>query len=86
MIRSEWRPSQAQVASYVRRQLGDEAAIAGDWSCYRLGWQASNEVTGGLYRVAGTAALTGQTLPWSFVVKLVIPAAAAEPGACYPIE
>ncbi|MFL1675314.1 phosphotransferase family protein [Paenibacillus dendritiformis] len=80
MIHTEWRPSQEQAIGYVRRQLGDEAAIVGDWSCSRLGWQASNEVTGGLYRVAGTAALAGRTLPWSFVVKLVIPAAADEPG------
>jgi hypothetical protein len=53
----------------VRRALGTEAAEVLDWDVRPLG-NVHNEVTGGLYRVRGTASTEGPPVAWSLVLKV----------------
>jgi hypothetical protein len=53
----------------VRSLLGEPAAIVGeDWSCRPLGGGAGEGL--GLYRIAGSAQVNGDSRPWAIVVKV----------------
>ncbi len=41
------------------------------WRYVRLEYGGSNPVSGGLYRLAGTAHVGGTTMPWSLILKVV---------------
>jgi hypothetical protein len=59
----------------VRRALGTDAAEVRDWDVRPLG-NVHNEVTGGLYRIRGTASTEGTPVAWSLVLKMC-----RDPGA-----
>ena len=63
------------------RALLDEpgAVVATGWSCLPLGGGASEGL--GLYRVAGSARVSGVTHPWALVVKVGAATDGADPGA-----
>src|SRR5207248_170211 len=79
----------AALAGYARQALGSETAELADWHARRLAYSEVNPVSGGLYRLAGTARDGGTSVPWSLVLKVVRaparglarPAGLAERGA-----
>ncbi|MCS7463925.1 aminoglycoside phosphotransferase family protein [Paenibacillus doosanensis] len=75
--------SQERLYRYVRKLIGHDSITLGEWSCSRHGWQASNIVTGGLYRVEGTALAQDRPIRWSMIVKIVVPAAGSQGPAHY---
>ena len=62
----------AAVAAAVRRALGDAAAVPTGWAVRSISHPIA-ATTGGVYRVAGTAALRGRTVAWSLVLKVAAP-------------
>jgi hypothetical protein len=58
---------------YIRTQTGNDQLMLGEWSYSSLGWKASNNVTGGLYRFDGTAYEHDKSVKWSLILKVVIP-------------
>ncbi|TDF96271.1 phosphotransferase [Paenibacillus piri] len=69
----ELKLSPEKLQRYVQEMLETDKLQLGDWTCSRLGWKASNAVTGGLYRAAGTARLYGWEVTWSLIVKVIVP-------------
>src|SRR5207248_11198117 len=61
----------AALAGYARQALGSETAELADWHARRLAYSEVNPVSGGLYRLAGTARDGGTSVPWSLVLKVV---------------
>ncbi|MDF2961470.1 MAG: aminoglycoside phosphotransferase [Paenibacillus sp.] len=73
--------SEEKLHGYVQKIIKLDEFELGEWSCNRLNWKASNEVTGGLYRLAGAAVTKGGTVPWSVILKMVVPVPNADnPG------
>jgi hypothetical protein len=58
----------------VQKMTGINELKLGEWSCNQLGWNATNAVTGGLYRVTGDAWGKDKPLQWSLILKIVVPA------------
>src|ERR687897_1712981 len=70
----------ATVAPMVPGLLDEpEAVVAEGWSCRPLGGGAGEGL--GLYRVAGSARVSGATYPWALVVKVCAATDGADPGA-----
>ncbi|WNQ10941.1 hypothetical protein MJA45_25550 [Paenibacillus aurantius] len=63
----------ARIQRLVRVQADQNSAVLGEWSWERLNWMASNRVTGGLYRLRGTASVGGNHFAWSLVGKHILP-------------
>lgn len=59
------------LAQRVGRTVGSADAALGGWQCIALDHHVINPVSGGLFRVTGTADAGGVTLPWSFVLKII---------------
>ena len=62
---------EALLRDLVPRMLRDPTAELATWRCARLDYGGSNPVSGGLYRLAGTARADGATAPWSLILKVV---------------
>lgn len=70
----------ATLTPMVRELLNEPGAVvAGEWSCRPLGGGAGEGL--GLYRVTGSARVSGASRPWALVVKICAAAAGAEPEA-----
>lgn len=61
----------AMLTPIVRRALGSETAEPRDWTVTSAGYKLINEVTAGLYRVAGTAHDGDTLVPWSIFLKVL---------------
>ncbi|CAK6481434.1 hypothetical protein BFRIPC_00096 (plasmid) [Peribacillus frigoritolerans] len=70
---SKIKISEENLIKYVQLHTGMKHIVLGDWSCTSLGWKASNDVTGGVYRVNGVANTEENSIKWSFILKVVIP-------------
>lgn len=57
----------------VRLTLGRPGAEIVDWQTRPIAYQHPNPISGGLYRLTGTAQDGGETLPWSLVLKITQP-------------
>lgn len=69
---------QQTVAGLARQVLERDDFMLGPWLAASLGYVVLNDVSGGLYRVRGTATAGHETLPWSVILKVV--QAPAQPG------
>jgi hypothetical protein len=69
-VESEWidRPSATDLA---RLALRDQSAEILDWSLQPVAYDASNPVSLGVHRLAGTATLKGKQLCWSLILKVI---------------
>ncbi len=61
----------AKLTPIVRCALGSETAEPRDWTITPAGYKLINEVTAGLYRVAGTARDGDMPVPWSIFLKVL---------------
>src|SRR5437016_5175716 len=75
--------AEANLLTYVQRLLEKKDVQLGAWSSERLGWKASNSVTGGLYRIRGTANCGTERLEWSMIMKEVLPSPETDDPAHY---
>lgn len=66
----------------VRRLLGQDVQVA-EWASTPIGWNPTNAVTGGLWRVDGTASTGETSIPWSLVLKTVRPSGGGEDATHY---
>ena len=65
----------------VQRAIGERHAVPTAWAVRSI-YHPTLASTDGVYRVTGTAAVTGQTIAWSLILKrLVAPAPAGAAGA-----
>jgi hypothetical protein len=67
----------------VQQIIGQAGFHINNWTCTSLGWNASNTVTGGLYRVSGDALYGGAIIPWSMILKVVRPVPEANSPSHY---
>lgn len=65
--------SEERLITYIQLHTGMNQVVLGEWSCSSLGWKASNDVTGGVYRVNGIANTKENSFKWSFILKVVVP-------------
>jgi hypothetical protein len=63
----------ASLTNPVRRVLGRPGAEIFEWQTRPIAYRHVNPVSGGLYRVTGTAQDGGETIPWSLVLKITQP-------------
>ncbi|WP_171651213.1 phosphotransferase [Paenibacillus foliorum] len=70
--------SEVKLIDIVQKMMSNYYLKLGKWSCSRIAWKASNYVTGGLYRVAGTAWSNEEAVHWSLILKVVVPAIQAD--------
>lgn len=63
----------AALTSPVRRALGCPGAEIVDWQTRPIAYRHPNPVSGGLYRLTGTAQDGGEMVPWSLVLKITQP-------------
>jgi hypothetical protein len=68
------RLSAAERARLVGQVLGGPEWVPLSWNYERL-YRTNGMATGGIFRMAGTAEAGGETRPWSFILKVVSPAA-----------
>lgn len=57
----------------VCRALGRPGAEIVDWQPRPIAYRHLNPISGGLYRLTGTAQDNGETIPWSLVLKITQP-------------
>ena len=60
----------SRVIGLARRVLADESASVVRWAYARMRYTEVAAVSGGLFRVSGTAQSRGATAPWSLVLKV----------------
>lgn len=61
----------ANLTPVVRRILSDPSATPERWQIASLGYRVINGITGGLWRVSGTARSGDNTVSWSTVLKVL---------------
>ena len=82
----------AALTSPVCRALGRPGAEITDWQTRPIAYRRLNPISGGLYRLTGTAQDSGERIPWSLVLKITQPiapraiSAAAERFSLSPVE
>jgi hypothetical protein len=69
------RFDRAELTRVVRRALESETAEVGGWEVRPLAYDYTSPISGGIYRVAGTANEGEQRVVWSLVLKVVRSAA-----------
>src|ERR1700694_4351985 len=60
-----------ELTSVIRKALRRENTELGVYTIHPISYDAANPVSGGVYRITGTARIWSQTLPWSLVLKVV---------------
>lgn len=70
--------SEKQLIHHLVIKFNEEELKLAEWSYTRLEWKASNMVTDGLYRVAGKAIIGIESMDWSFIIKVIVPAPETE--------
>lgn len=65
--------TEEQILECVQQMTENHEIRLGEWSCNRLGWEASNDVTGGIYRVRGEAKCEQEYFQWSLILKIIVP-------------
>lgn len=60
----------SDLSAPVRRALGNPMLEVVGWTCQSI-HVPTNQATGGVYRLRGTASDQGRTAPWSLILKVV---------------
>jgi hypothetical protein len=60
-----------ELTGLIRQVLGRETVELCDCTIHPIAYGATNPVSGGVYRVIGTARDSSQTIPWSVILKVV---------------
>lgn len=60
-----------ELEAVVRRALDAPGALLGAWAATPLSHRVINGITGGLWRIGGTAGVAGEVRRWSVVLKII---------------
>lgn len=71
------------LTALARKAAGTDTLEIGDWNIQLITYDATNPVSGGVYRVAGSGNDAGRSVSWSLILKIVQSPEGAEPRPGY---
>jgi hypothetical protein len=60
-----------ELTAVTRLMLHRDDIALDDWTVHAIAYDATNPVSGGVYRIQGRATVLNETIPWSVILKIV---------------